>query len=137
MRDYHLSIYILFSMYIFIIRDNIFWNNGRDSSEKIKKISDSGYNLWIQIYLDYKHVTYMFYVRNNIAGDRYILLKPAARNMVTKIQDTIIYYFIFNYLCVFNFTFKNISILWFLRWDINLLVKLISVSVNRMCSNYQ
>lgn len=46
------------------------------------------------MHLDYKHVICVFYVRKNTAEDRYILLKPAAGDITTKIQDTFIYYLI-------------------------------------------
>lgn len=53
------------------------------------------------MHLDYKHVTCMFYVRKNIAEDRYILLKLAAEDIAAMIQDTFIYYLIsvFIYVC--------------------------------------
>lgn len=41
----------------------------------------------------------MFYVCKNIAEDRYILLKPAAKDIATKIQDTFIYYLISMSMC--------------------------------------
>lgn len=52
-----------------------------------------------------------FYERKNITEDRYILLKPAAGDMAMKIQETYLLPHLYIYLCVFNFTFKNISIL--------------------------
>jgi len=53
----------------------------------------------------------VFYVRKNIAEDRYILLKPVAGDIVTKIQDFYLLPHLYIYLRVFNFIFKNISIL--------------------------
>lgn len=80
------------------------------------------------MHLDYKHVTRVFYVRKNVAEDRYVLPKPAAGDMATKIRDIFIYHFIRIYLCVSDFTFKNISTL--LLQDINSLVNSINVSVS-------
>lgn len=63
------------------------------------------------MHLDYKHVICVFYERKNITEDRYILLKLAAGDMATKIQETYLLPHLYIYLCVFNSTFKNISIL--------------------------
>lgn len=66
------------------------------------------------MHLDYKHVTCVFYVRKNIAEDRYILLKPAAGNIVTKIQDTFIYYLI----SISTYVFLTSHLKIFLFYDI-------------------